>query len=364
MSISKDSWLQQYDSEYLFFLRAFSILIIVFGHTGGFWFFPPWSEFLHVFMPIFFFISGVVSYASFLRSRSIGDYLKKRIMGILVPYYCVCIFAMLVYLYNNESLPQFSAINLVRWLTITPNPSIMPFPLGQVWFLHTLLIICLMSPIFFYLYRRRSPFLLLFFFLSVVVSSIQTKYKIAPTFVIGDNNLFKPLVHSLFFCLGFVVIDTQKLRSQFFSILAIIFFGLLSYLLVILLALNPDYEFHTYAPDIYYVSGSLCAIWIGLLLQPLLVKIYRKYKLIQVQVRFLFRYTFAIYLLHSFAIYFVEKYFGLVNPQQKTITYGVTKLIIVLAITFAMSPPFTKLSQLISNKLLWAVNRGYDGSRS
>jgi peptidoglycan/LPS O-acetylase OafA/YrhL len=331
--------------------------MIVFGHVGGFWFFPPWSEFLQVFVPIFFFISGAVSYDSFIRSKSTVHYLKKRIFGILVPYYCICIFSLLVYLVINRSLPSFSVMNVVKWLTIIPDASIMSFPLGQVWFLHTLLIICLVSPLFFYLYRRRSVLLPLFMLFAITASSLQVAYKISPYFIILGNNFFKPIVHSLFFCLGFIMFDSTRIRSNYFSIAAVIFFSVLSYLLVAKLALNPDYEFHTYAPDIYYVAGSLCAIWFCMLARPSIMKIYYTYRFVQPPAQFLFRNTFAIYLLQSFAIYFVEKNFNLVHPQQKTIIYGIIKLSAVLAITLAMSPIFTNVSSSISRKLLSASNR-------
>lgn len=47
------TWLNQKDSRFLAILRSLSIFVIVFGHVGGFWLFRPWSEFLHVFVPIF-----------------------------------------------------------------------------------------------------------------------------------------------------------------------------------------------------------------------------------------------------------------------------------------------------------------------
>ncbi len=38
------------DSLFLAYLRGISILVIVFGHVGGFWIFRPYSEFLNVFV--------------------------------------------------------------------------------------------------------------------------------------------------------------------------------------------------------------------------------------------------------------------------------------------------------------------------
>ncbi len=67
---------------------------------------------------------------------------------------------------------------------------------------------------------------------------------------------------------------------------------------------------------------------------------------------FLYKHTFSIYLLHSFGIFISEKIFGLVDPDQKTITYGLVKLVVVLIITCLLAVPYTKVSGTISAFLL------------
>jgi peptidoglycan/LPS O-acetylase OafA/YrhL len=42
------------DSHFLAYLRGIAILVIVFLHVGGGWFFIPYSGFLQVFVPVFF----------------------------------------------------------------------------------------------------------------------------------------------------------------------------------------------------------------------------------------------------------------------------------------------------------------------
>ena len=351
------SWLQQRDSEYLYVLRAVSIFVIVLGHVGGFWFWRPWSEFLHVSVPVFFFVSGAVSYNSFLQGKSLSLYIKKRVTGLIIPYYCICFLALLVYLVLTKRLPKFSLGYFLDWLTITPGNKIMPFPLGQVWFLHTLLIIPIISPVFFFLYQKRSFLFPLFLVCSVLVSFIQMKSNISPTFMVAGHNLFEPLVHSLFFCLGFLILDLPKLHSASFSITAGGVFLGLSVFLVKILNLNPDYGFHTFPPDFYYVAGSLCTIWALVSLQDCIMKVYRRFPLVHGPVRFLFRHTFAIYLLHTFGIFLAEEVFGLAHPEHKDIIYGVFKLFIVLGITFSISLLFTKVSSLITELVLRLMSR-------
>ncbi len=276
----KSEWLLPQDSEFLAVLRSLSIVIIVFGHVGGFWFYRPWTEFLHVFVPMFFFISGAVSYNGFLRKPSVTQYLSKRIIGLIAPYYCICTIALFVFLMQHANLPKFNLSNLIRWATITPNNSIMPFPLGQVWFLHTLLVISLVSPLIFWLYHRHLSFFIIFLCCSLLASALQINYNIGTFFHIAGHNLFKPLVHILFFCIGFIIIDFPKLRSLHVSSAIVILCLFMSIFFVKVLDLHPDYAFHIYSPDLYYVIGSIGVIWLFILLQTYIMKLYKLMPLI------------------------------------------------------------------------------------
>ncbi|MBU1752791.1 acyltransferase [bacterium] len=248
--------------------------------------------------------------------------------------------------------------NLLKWATIIPSNAIMPFPLGQVWFLHALIIICLVSPLLFWLYKRNLPVFIILLCCSVATSVIQMNYNIVPFFKIGVHNLFNPFIHVLFFCIGFMVIDMPRLRSPYISsaIVTLCFIAIIVFINI--LDINPDYAKHTSSSDLYYVVGSTGAIWLFLMLQQYIMKLYKMLPLlIQHASNFLFRHTFAIYLLHSFAIFFVEKVFGLVNPQQKTISYGIIKLVLVLFVTLLLSPMFTRISSLVSNQILILTGR-------
>ena len=159
------------DSSFLAYLRGFSIFVIVFGHVGGFWFYRPYSEFLHVFVSIFFYISGAVSYYSFNRVKSVKTYYIKRFTGLLVPYYLMCILSLLVFFIVNQKLPAFSVDSVLKWIEIRPSNALMSFPLGQVWFLHTLFFIILASPLFFLLHAKTNRKVLFVIMCGIVMFS-------------------------------------------------------------------------------------------------------------------------------------------------------------------------------------------------
>src|SRR5690606_5004123 len=137
------------DSLYLSQLRGISILRVVLGHLGLTWIFPPYSEFLMALLPLLFFVSGAVSYLSYCNAKSALIFVRKRLVGVLVPFYTISMIALIgswmaggVFLLNNSN-------SVLSWLTVAMPISDMPYPMGQIWFLHSLVIIMIISPIIF-----------------------------------------------------------------------------------------------------------------------------------------------------------------------------------------------------------------------
>jgi len=332
------------DSRFLAYSRGMAILVIVFGHVGGFWFLPPYSEFLYVFVPVFFFLSGAVSYFSYLRSKTTAEYLRKRLIGLLVPYYLLCILSLTVYVGVRATLPALSLGKVVSWLSIRPTGDITGFPMSQVWFLHTLFVISGISPAYFWLYHRKPWFLLSLMFLSIALSGIQIVTRIDNYFFLAGNNLYTPIVHSFFYILGFAYFSSSSLRSKRLLCAAVLFCLILGIGILILWRLDADYTYHTHPPDLYYVAGSLAAIGGWLISKETLLGMCKKLPLVARVLSFTYRYTFPIYLLHTFSIYLCEELFGLVEPQGHYVRYGIIKLTLVLIVTCVLSIPFGALS--------------------
>ena len=206
------------DSNFLSYLRGLSIFVIVFGHVGGFWVFRPYSEFLHVFVPIFFFISGAVSFYSFNKTSSITKYYLKRLLGLLIPYYQFCILTFLGFFIINRQFPSFDVNNILELIQIRPSNAIMPFPVGQIWFLHTLFFIILISPLYFFLQKKKESILFFFIVIIVIFSGIQLFIEIDNSIFLLGNNLYKPLVHSIFYIFGIICFSTNRIRNLKFMV--------------------------------------------------------------------------------------------------------------------------------------------------
>jgi len=231
----------------------------------------------------------------------------------------------------------------------------MPFPIGQVWFLHGLFIITLASPLYFMAWTKSRRALLAVMIAIVLFSSVQLFTDIDNLFFISHNNLYQPLIHSSFFIFGMIYFTQPTMPT----VAPAAFFVCLSIALQQWLGLNPDYAFHIYAPDLYYVAGSASAIFLALFLKKYFLWAVQSNRVSEVILRFLHKHTFSIFLLHSFAIYLADTVLGLVNPQEKTIAYGIIKLSVVLTITCVMSPFFTIVSRKITEYLIGKQKQNY-----
>ncbi len=190
--------LSEEDSRYLRYLRGLAIIGVVLVHLGG-WIWPPYSSFLVVVVPLFFFVSGAVSYPSYYRSATIRQYLFKRITSLLVPYYLASILCILVLAFRQQAFPAMSANEVLAWLTIRPPVDLQGFPFGQTWFLHTLAVIIVASPLYFTVIAHRNQAgLFLLLAVPLIVSAVELVYDIRGVLVLGGHSLYKPAIHSFF----------------------------------------------------------------------------------------------------------------------------------------------------------------------
>lgn len=347
-SIQPSSGIREEDSKYLAYMRSISIMVIVVGHVGGFWFLPPYSEFLHVFVAVFFFISGAVSTSALSRLNATQFY-AKRLPALLIPYYLLCFIVFCYSCVINASLPNFDSKIFFDWLFIKPISDESPLPVGQVWFLHALVPIVIVAPFLFRLAERSYWLISAYLFLVVILSGVEIVFKGSSYLHILGHNLFQPLVHSFFFVIGFLFIKySNKISSVWLYVVAGLCI-LQSFLIVAILGVKPGYSFHTYAPDYYYVLGCIATISIGWAVRSFIVRVISQWIFLEKVFAFIFTHTFSIFLLHSIAIYIAEQVFGLTDPSIGLIVYIACKLTVVLTITCVCSIPFTYTCNFIKS---------------
>lgn len=340
------------DSDFLVYLRGLSILIIIFGHVGGFWICNPYSKFLTVVVPIFFFISGAVNFYSYKNTLSLKKYYLKRTISLLVPYYAICLLSLGVYLIEQGNIPNFNFSKLLLWIQILPTNQIMPFPIGQVWFLHTLFFIILISPIYFYLLGKSISFLLVCCTFILFISGIELLNDISTYFYFAGHNLYKPIAHSLFFIFGGIYFSNHKYHSKKTGITLLVFFSLILVSLITILNVDLNFGKHNHPPDLYYLTVSTAGIIVCLLLKEKIISLVEKVSLISKFLIFCFQHTFALFLLHTLFIYIYEDIFDKSTWYELTLAYGISKFVFVLLFSCLTAPVFTYACNLLSRPII------------
>ncbi len=297
-------------------------------------------------------ISGSVSVYSYERSKKLSTYYFKRYTSLIIPYILLAFLSFIVFLVQHQALPNFSLKNLLLWFQIRPSNDISPFPIGQVWFLHTLVFITLISPLYFTLLKKSKIIISSLLFIIISMSLIPLIYKNEKILQFFGNDLFKPLIHSSFYIFGALYFSNKAIQTTKFKILLIGLGVTFSIILTISLKLDIDYEGHTFPPDMLFVAGSFTAIGIALLLKRYIAAIAKQSNLVKGAFNFFHKHTMSVYLIHTFAIYLVETIGGLTEPNEKSISYGIIKLISVMILTAILAIPFSKLSEILIQSFL------------
>ena len=301
------------DREYITLIRGISITRVVLVHLGLSWIFIPYSEYIHVFLPLLFFVSGAVSQFSFSRAKSPLLYLKKRLISVAIPYYTVVIISFAISSLIQWELPTFDPFLIYNWATFNAVEvrSSMPFPLGQIWFLHSLVIILIFSPILFFLSERNSTVLPLVIILSLAIGVTQQITNFGKDLFFLNHNMYQPLSNVGFFAFGaffykYRYIFTQKMLGS-----TLMAFLLLSVASGLWFSDSMFMTRHTFAPDIFYISCNYSAILLFLVLQDQVTWLVEKIPGAHYFFLFMSKHSYSVFLLHSLVLYICHHFLGL-----------------------------------------------------
>lgn len=338
------------DSLYIDQMRGISIIRVVLGHLGLFWIFPPYSEFFMSLLPLLFFTSGAVSILTYSRATSVKSYIRKRFIGLLTPFYLIAIISFLVLIIFSPSEVEVTTEKLVRWILINPSHSSMPYPLGQIWFLHSLAIILFFSPLIFSLMKRNIFYALVPISLSLVVSAVQFLYPIHDRLYVLNHNFYQPLSNAGFFFLGAMFYSTSKSFDMSFLVKLLALSTLTTITIACLPGIDIGLASHSYSPDLYYLSFSFSAIFLLLIAKPLIQEVFTKIKVLNTVVLYASKHSYGIFLIHSFFIFATEQWFGLKGVMGDPIR-ALLKISIVLAATAIAAPAITYVSKKLTKAL-------------
>ncbi|RBW49721.1 acyltransferase family protein [Marinobacter sp. F3R11] len=344
--------------HYINIMRGISILRVMLVHLGLSWFYPPYSQYVGIFLPVLFFVSGAVSYYSFLRARNSIEYLIKRLVLIAIPFYVFSFFVFLLTatLYP-EKLPETS--HLLSWVVVWPDFSTIFFPLNQVWFINSLIFIVLLSAPLFALSKSRTWVLWAVFFASICLSLTNTFYypaydTITTTEILSDMRWGHQFWKSIMF-LGIFIYGglhyrylsnfserTYGLTALIFLLLAAIFFFVFDF--------SFQLKDHVKTHSIYYILLSFFGIYLFLALRKQILFILGKIPKAEALILYTNRYAYSVFLLHTLVLFCVEKTFRLEELSDE-IGLALLRMLLVVVITLILAKPLGDLSRIIAHRI-------------
>ena len=342
------------DREYLDTIRGLSITRVVLVHLGLSWFFLPYSDYVHVFLPLLFFVSGAVSYNSYAKDQQAFKYLVKRFIAISIPYYLVLILAFSALLIVRGEVPDFTPGGVLNWLTfnVSAERADMFFPMGQAWFLHALFFITLLSPLFFTLANISRHYFLVPIMISLILSILQLTSGIAEHLNLLSHNFYSPLSNLGFFMFGAYYFSMKAFFSKRLTWLLFLGTLLLSYSLGINIELKGGLEPHIVFPDIFYVLCSYSAIFFFLVFQSPITFINNKTPFLNAFFLFMSQHSFSVFLLHSLVLSVVHQYMGSVSGEP---VKALIKIALVISITCLLAIPFSSITTRVKSRILLLI---------
>ena len=349
------------DREYIDVLRGFSILRVMLGHLGLFWFYPPYSWYIGAFFPILFFVSGAVSYNSYRKSGSVWVYLVKRYLSIAVPFY---LFIALLALISIISSTNFStSLSLMRWLFMWPEWGGIEIPIGQIWFINALLIISLFSSVAFPVFHQRPLCLPVFIGGSLIAIIASGHFELRDRFVedlssvfgIYSSQMWAIVNLSVFYFLGAFYYSAEISDLRGATLISTMLAGIMIVVMIVVWHVEADFQSHAIKRSPFYVCVSLFALFAVLAMKPLYFLLKDYIRPIRWILSYSSKHSYAIFLWHTVVLFAVEKTLNMENLSDN-LGLAIVRLVLVSAITLAIAPLFTRctkqLIELVKRTLL------------
>jgi len=333
--------------HYINIMRGASILRVVLAHLGLSWFFMPYSSYIGAFLPLLFFVSGAVSYFSYLRARSTVSFLYKRMLGLLVPYY---VLAALTIAFGLVLIKGWTIQSWFGWFVIAPSTQGLPFELGQVWFLQTLALITIMTLPVYYFATSYKKILIAAWLMSLGVIVGNSVWSLHSGLILLEKiDVYLAVSNAFFFLSGSLYyIYEEKLKTGWLALVS-----MLSLLLgLVINAQTADFSLgrHMASPDIVYVLCAMGVVGLVLAAKTPVLFLLDKAKPVEKLLIFSSTHAYAIFLLHTLVLGFVEKYI-FTTPLTDDIIGAMMRLLLVLILTLIIAPFFTRLTATVANKL-------------
>ncbi len=267
-------------------LRGTATLAMILIHTSYYFlnnyaalFIWKWSQFA---VPVFIFCSSYLFFQKNKDPSTISfEYLKKRIIRLITPYFIFLIFFLpLVFLVNPKT---FTEKYVIESILLTGGVSIN-------WLVLLFIYMTIIFPLIVICYKKHKLILITYSIISIASSCFLIFYK-SP--IPSKDIMWLPWSLIPLFTLFFVLNEHKKNILLCISVLSGLIFAV-SYYLLIIAGHNPGMYENKYPPTIYFLSYGTLMISLLYLLSSFIIKNKSITKL------------FSFFSLYSYSIYFIH----------------------------------------------------------
>jgi len=341
--VSKTETLSKEDSILLNYLKGLAILVVVLGHLGLGWIYLPYSSYTSLAVPLFFFCSGYLFFFLYKRRQSFLQFSKKRLLGVVLPYYIIYILAFAIALCVKGNFQDINLMHFIRMLFLVPTGSEVPFPMDQIWFLKVFLSCVIVAPFLLASSEKVNHHLILVaLLLALIVATIEAYSPIHAQLIWNRHNFYQDIVYGAYFYAGLYLagFDWKDKKREVI--------GLALILLVLSIAFNIvrpagfDLGKHATAPTVFYLFLGVAFGLIVFCLHRQIISILKYNSIVSSFINYCGTHSFSIFLIHSFFIYFSEVQFGWVGVMHNPVL-AVSKVTFVLVSSLIVAYPISWL---------------------
>ena len=267
---------KQYDIKEINYIKGLAILLVFIGHSAT----PSFLERPYIYelivqliysfhMSVFFIVSGFLSYKviDMNLKENYYNFVKSKFFRLIIPFLTISFLTnsmilILQYIFN-EPLNISSIIDMIKTIFLYPENGVM----GALWFLYTLFIISIISPIIVKLPMKIVLTLSLLLILGIdIVINYKELAEVFDNFMtIFFSNIYFPSVYVyvgtlLIVAIAFITSMFNKMLNKIYKIINGITFVMNNILLAIILNIIAKNKIDVFTPNELYTNINLVAV--------------------------------------------------------------------------------------------------------
>jgi peptidoglycan/LPS O-acetylase OafA/YrhL len=243
---------------------------------------------------------------------------------------------------------------LMRWILLRPIADLFPFPIGQIWFICSLLLLAFLSFPLFIAQQRTKQTLLVSLIVCMVITTITSLELLLAIdinfFFLPSYMVYETLSLAPFFLFGAYYISNRVIFDQKLMTMVGMVVLFISLMIDVTAKKYGYFEFTEHRPNTYiYQSFGVLLILMGL--QSDILKLLDKTTLIKACLLHCNKHAYSIFLIHIPILVSLEYVFGW-HDLSNDILMAMLRLIAVVVLSLTIAIPISSLHKYLTQRVV------------